>query len=237
MAAALFADTRLARRAADVLMSSGVSESSIHVLDATVADLQPSLVSLGVPEGEARYYIELVSAGQTLLVVAGQTDLASARETLLSQGGVDVQAQGGQLARPEGAGVAGGTGARPSDVTGRWQDVISRYEMLWQQHYGTSETTWEQMAPVYRYAWELANQPRYRGRPWSEVEATVRADWASRGSALTWDLVAGPIRDVWEDVAEEAAIGAEGGGDRRIPRQGNDQTVAARDLRPPRHVP
>jgi hypothetical protein len=45
--------------------------------------------------------------------------------------------------------------------------------------------------------------------------------------------VAGPIRDVWEDVADEATTGAEGGADRRIPRQGADQQVPAREVVPP----
>jgi hypothetical protein len=105
--------------------------------------------------------------------------------------------------------------------------------MLWQQHYGTTDATWEQMAPVYRHAWQLANEPRYRGRPWTEVEAAVQSDWQSAGRAPDWAAVAGPIRDVWEDVAEEAAQGAEGGQDRRIPRQGNDQSGPARTMTPP----
>ena len=42
----------------------------------------------------------------------------------------------------------------------------------------------------------------------------------------------------WEDVADEATTGAEGGADRRIPRQGTDQLIPARDVRPaPPRVP
>jgi len=33
---------------------------------------------------------------------------------------------------------------------------------------------------------------------------------------MAWDDVAGPIRDVWEDVAAEAATFAEGGRERNI---------------------
>jgi hypothetical protein len=108
--------------------------------------------------------------------------------------------------------------------------------MLWQQHYGTTDATWEQMEPIYRHAWELANQAGYRGRPWSEVESNIASDWQRSAYAqqLAWQDAAGPVRDVWEDVVQEAMTGAEGGADRRIPTSGTDQSVAARDVIPPR---
>ena len=62
------------------------------------------------------------------------------------------------------------------------------------------------MEPVYRDAWQLANTSEYRGRPWSEVEAAVTRNWQSSelSNAYPWSSAAGPIRDVWEDVAEAA---------------------------------
>src|SRR5438270_285422 len=137
--------------------------------------------------------------------------------------------RGGSV-RARATGAPGGSGAAPIDLTQKWEDVVSRYEMLWQQHYGTSDATWEQMAPVYRFAWRTANAPHYRGRPWAEVETTVRHEWESlalgsdsaasqtRASAAgrapqsrredagtasarpPWSDVAGPIRGVREDV-------------------------------------
>ena len=205
---------------------------------ASLDDLQAALASLGIGEGEARHYVQAVQSGQTVLLVdAGPDRVPAVRDLLLRHGGWDVQSRGADLIRgaepsaPPG-GVAGGTGPRPIDVTGRWEDVSSRYEMLWQQHYGTSDTTWQQMAPVYRYAWEQANDPRLRGRPWSEAEASVRRDWQAAHPDVSWERVAGPIRDVWEDVAREAAT-AEGGAERRIPRQGGDQAGPARDIPSP----
>jgi len=128
-----------------------------------------------------------------------------------------LEARGEQLARPEGAGVPGGTGPAPVDVTTRWEDVSSRYETLWRQHYGTTDATWEQMEPVYQFAWSVANAPRMRGRPWSEAEASLRQEWAAAHESAAWDSAAGPIRDVWEDAAAEAANVAEGGRARNIP--------------------
>jgi hypothetical protein len=227
VAVGLFEHDAPARAAMQALRKLKLEAQSLT--QASVADLQPMLVGRGVPDGEARYLAEQVRAGQTLIVVDARADYAAAREVLLRHGGADVQSRGAELARSAGAGVSGGAGARPIDVTGRWEDVSSRYEMLWQQHYGTSDATWEQMTPIYRYAWQIANHPQHRGRPWAEVEEIVRRGW---DGPQRWEDVRGPIRDVWEDVAEEAATGAEGGQDRRIARQGTDQSVPARDVMP-----
>ncbi len=201
------------------------------------SDVESVLASMGVPEGEARFYAEEAAEGHTLVVVDADGRSDEVRRLVLDHGGFDVQSRGAEFIRGDGkgAGVSGGIGPRPIDITDNWADFRSRYEMLWQQHYGTTDATWEQMEPLYQYAWQLANDPRYRGRPWSEVEGSLQRVWeTSRFSqSMRWQDAAGPMRDVWEDVAEEALTGAEGGADRRIPTAGTDQTLAARDVRPP----
>lgn len=252
---ALFEQAASAEQAVQALAEIGLDQRQVGVLvpgapapgdevpaeDATglliaanrAGDVPAVLVSMGVPDGEARYYADEVHSGRSLVVANAGQSYAAVRERLLDLGGYDVQSRGGELARAAGAGVPGGTGPRPVDLTGHWEDVASRYRMLWQQHYGTSDATWEQVEPVYQYAWQRANDPRDRGRPWAEVESAVRGEWQARPGAPDWDSVAGAIRDVWEDVADEASTGAEGGRDRRIPRQGADQAGPARDVEPP----
>ena len=195
------------------------------------SELSAVLVSMGLNEGEARFYAEQSGEGRALVVVDGGGRADEARAVMLQHGGYDVESLGQELARGQGVGVAGGTGAQPIDVTDAWLDVRSRYEMLWAQHFGTTDATWERMEPVYAWAWRAANAPRQRGRPWSEVEASVRASWdAAPEAGLAWSAVADAVHDVWDDVAEEAATGAEGGADRRIPTSGSDQSMPARDV-------
>jgi hypothetical protein len=216
------------------------SNSSADLLSTTAAtrqlhDVPTVLTTLGVADGEARFYADEARQGRTLVVVDANGHHAEVRQLVLDHGGYDVQSRGRDVIRPAASGVPGGVGALPPDVTANWEDFRSRYQMLWQQHYGTTDATWEQMEPTYRYAWTLANRPDLRGRPWAEAEAAVERDWQasefSRGTP--WSEAAGPLRDVWEDVAEEAATGAEGGAARRIASAGTDQSVAARSLEPP----
>jgi hypothetical protein len=237
VAVGLFEDPSQAQRAFQALTALGVGAEQLGLLiperlagsgsavltgplraaDGSPGDLGTTLGNLGVSDGETRFYLDEVQSGRALLLVDSPQNSSAVRDVIARHGGYDVEARGADLARPADAGVPGGAGPMPIDMTGRWEDVASRYEMLWQQHYGTSDATWEQMAPVYRYAWYIANQPDLRGRPWSEVEQTVRGDWESNHS-VAWDTVAGPIFDVWEDVAEEATNPAEGGQERILER-------------------
>lgn len=198
-------------------------------------DLGSALARLGVPDGEARFYAQSSREGRYIVVVKANSRADEIRQRVLELGGEDVESRGRELIRPTEGGVSGGAGAQAVDITSEWRDVRSRYEMLWQQHYGTSDATWQQMEPLYEFGWRLANRAGLRGRPWSEAANAVQREWlGSRfASGMAWQDAEGPLRDVWEDVAEEAATGAEGGADRRIARQGSDQSVAARDLEPP----
>jgi hypothetical protein len=222
VAVGVFEREAQARQAAQALGGIGSSSQNAHVVAAhqtSVDELRSMLVDRGVPEGEARFYALENESGRTLVVVDASHDYGAARDALLRYGARDVQSQGAELVRGDGEDTPRGGQAvpQPVDVTARWEDVVSRYEMLWQQHYGTSDATWEQMEPIYRWAWQAANDPRRRGRPWTEVEAEVRRDWESQSGTAAWADVEGPIHDVWEDVADEASQGAEGGRDRLIP--------------------
>lgn len=85
------------------------------------------------------------------------------------------------------------------DVRGDWSRMSSQFRGRWQSRYGTSGRTWEQDEPGYRYGWESASDPRYRGRQWSEVESDLGRDWSSRyGKYGTWDQVRDRAREAWE---------------------------------------
>jgi hypothetical protein len=90
---------------------------------------QTTLRTMGVPDGQLRFYADEVRSGHPLLAVATRDNYAAVRDVILQHGGYDVQSRGAELVRAAGAGVPGGTGARPLAVTGNWEDATSRYEM------------------------------------------------------------------------------------------------------------
>jgi hypothetical protein len=58
---------------------------------------------------------------------------------------------------------------------------------------------YEHWAPAYRYGYELATDPRYRGRDWAAIETDSRRDWEQRHQG-TWEEFKEAIRYGWEKV-------------------------------------
>lgn len=68
----------------------------------------------------------------------------------------------------------------------------------WTSNYGNAGGTYEEYAPAYSYGSSMARSQTYRGRPWSDVEGSLRSDWESRNPGSTWDKVKAAIRHGWE---------------------------------------
>lgn len=142
----------------------------------------------------------------------------------------DVERLGADLARGsprehDAERAGGGTGPAPR-ITLRWEDVSPRYATLFRQRYGAGDATWEQYEPAYLFAWQMANDPHYRGRPWSDVQDAVRSAWGSR-AGLPWDAVSGGMGDVWQDVADDARSGLEGGEENSVVKPFGDTAAPA----------
>jgi hypothetical protein len=207
-----------AQQAVKAVRGLGLGERQVSALRSGDGDLRSMLLTLGVPEGEVRFYADEAERGCSLVVVEAAGRYDEVRGLLQSLGAYDVQARGAELVRGDesnGTDTSGrGRSTPPRDLTTRWEDVRSRYEMLFGQHYGT-RGSWEQSEPLYRIAWGLANTPEYRGRTWDEVEPNLRQMWETERRSPPWEDAAGPLRDVFEDVADEARMGLEGGADFR----------------------
>jgi uncharacterized protein (TIGR02271 family) len=72
------------------------------------------------------------------------------------------------------------------------RDFAARYE--------SSAGAYEDYAPSYRYGYEMASDPRYQGRDFSEVEADLRNDYGRRYPNSTWDKMKESIRYGWDKV-------------------------------------
>ena len=85
--------------------------------------------------------------------------------------------------------------------TERWDDVRPGFRSRWEKRTG-SRGIWEEHEPHYRYGWEMANRPEYRGRSWAESESDLRRDWESRHHDSAWDRAMDAIRDAWDGVTD-----------------------------------
>jgi uncharacterized protein (TIGR02271 family) len=92
----------------------------------------------------------------------------------------------------EGEAQVSGSG-RPSG----WDQAMPGYRSRWQERVGTTGARWEDVEPSYRYGWELRNDPRYRGRNWSDVESEVQQDWTRRHPESPWTDAQDSIRETW----------------------------------------
>ncbi len=79
----------------------------------------------------------------------------------------------------------------------RWEDEMPRYRARWERRHAEQGGRWDESEPDYRYGWEMSNEPRYRGRPWDEVESPLRRDWEARHPDRPWDRAADAIREAW----------------------------------------
>jgi hypothetical protein len=91
--------------------------------------------------------------------------------------------------------------------TGQWDESASEYRRLWEERDSAPGDRWEDVEPGYRYAHEMALDPRYQGRPWGDVAHFLEAGlpaWAAahgyqvREGESLWERLSQSVRHVWE---------------------------------------
>ena len=63
---------------------------------------------------------------------------------------------------------------------------------------------YDQYAPAYRYGYDAASDPRYKGRAWSEVENDLRTDYTRRNPNSAWERMKAAVRYGWDKVTGKA---------------------------------
>lgn len=93
------------------------------------------------------------------------------------------------------SGERGYTGMR-RDFT----DYASDFRNDYNSYYANRGRDYSYYEPGYRYGYDLANNPDYRGRNWSEIEPEVRRDWQRAHPNDAWDDFKDSVRRAWERV-------------------------------------
>lgn len=70
----------------------------------------------------------------------------------------------------------------------------------WQTAYGSSGEKYEDYASAYRYGADIANQQKYHGYRWDELEPQVRSDWEASHAGSPWERTKQAVRYGWEKM-------------------------------------
>ena len=68
----------------------------------------------------------------------------------------------------------------------------------WTRNYGQAGGSYDDYAPAYGYGSSMARSEMYRGRPWNQVEGSLRSDWETGHPGSTWENMKSAIRHGWE---------------------------------------
>jgi len=105
------------------------------------------------------------------------------------------------------------TGRTP-DAGGDWERYSPEYRRQWEGRHGSTGGRWEDFEPGYRYGHEMANDPRYRGREWHEVETDLGSGYDTWARGMSYDYERSPWNSL-KDSVREAWEGARGAGRQR----------------------
>jgi len=87
-----------------------------------------------------------------------------------------------------------------SSPSGSDQDLDYDFRQDFTTRYGNTGQNYEAYSPAYRYGYEMAGDPRYQGRNFSEVESGLQTEYARRYPNSTWDKMKDSVRYGWEKV-------------------------------------
>ena len=84
----------------------------------------------------------------------------------------------------------------PASSSG-YNTYVPDFENHYTSNFGDCNYPFEAYQLGYRYGYDLANDPQYRDRNWSEVEPEARRQWEERNPA-TWDRFKDAIHYAWD---------------------------------------
>jgi uncharacterized protein (TIGR02271 family) len=77
-------------------------------------------------------------------------------------------------------------------------------------NYANAGGRYEDYAPAYTYGYTMAQDPRYKGRDFSEVESDLQRDYGTRYPNSTWERMKDSIRYGWDKVTGRSRASAGG---------------------------
>ena len=94
------------------------------------------------------------------------------------------------------AGHAAGEAVNPTEEASFWRENYNK------RPYYVTGKPYSEYEPAYRYGWESAARPEYRGRKFNEVEGDLEKGWdkAKGTTGRAWHDVKDATRDAWDRI-------------------------------------
>jgi uncharacterized protein (TIGR02271 family) len=80
----------------------------------------------------------------------------------------------------------------------------SDFRADFQNRYAASGASYDTYLPAYRYGYEMASDPRYKGRSYDEIESDLRSEYGRRYPKGAWEKMKDAIRYGWNKVTGKA---------------------------------
>ncbi len=84
--------------------------------------------------------------------------------------------------------------------SGKTSFDASPFRTDYQTKYANSGKTFEQYQPAYQYGYTLANDARYTGRNWNDIEADARTSWTQNNKGSAWEDFKDAVHHSWESA-------------------------------------
>jgi hypothetical protein len=164
-----------------------------------VGGLAGALIGAGTPEYEAKRYEGRIHGGHVLLSVHCDNEswTTTAREILKQTGAEDISSTSEAYGDFD---LSDRPRLRREDATGYQAEFQKNFAAF----YAGSGLTYDELAPAYEWGFNKANDPRFRGKNFPDVEAELKAayllsnpnaDWEKRSTAVLygWEKAGGIV--------------------------------------------
>lgn len=94
----------------------------------------------------------------------------------------------------------GATGTAAGTALGANEEDFRRH---YTSTYGNAGEGYDTYRPAYNYGYQMANDPRYKGRNFDDVESDLRSDYGRRYPNSTWDRIKDSVRYGWNKVTNK----------------------------------
>jgi hypothetical protein len=195
-------DIMLATPHATVSQPEGAGVKTCSTLDGEQG-LRNMLLDIGIPESEARAYVEAVRRGEALIAVQASAEQVETALDILHRRLPDhshaAQTQWqyvGNVGVVSYSDPALHTAPGTADTAG-----VARFAADFREHHRTTATasglTYMEYEPAYRYGYDVGQ--RYPDKDWRSLEAGIRQGWELWHPG-TWERFKDAIRYGWDTV-------------------------------------